>query len=79
MKLHYVILDGAHSYDTVLHDLIDYKKIEIENNGVLLCESKHFDLTYAPEGEKLKEIEKLLLKKNNYLIETKLIKQRYFS
>ena len=43
---------------------IDYKKIEIKN---ILFESKHFDGTFQ-EGEKLKEIEKLL-KKNNYLVE----------
>ena len=43
---------------------IDYKKIEIKN---ILFESKHFDGTFQ-EGEKLKEIEKLL-KKNKYLVE----------
>ena len=45
----YVFLDGGHSYDTVINDLINCKVV-VENNGVILCDD--YDLSYAPGVKK---------------------------
>ena len=47
--VNYVFLDGGHSYDTVINDLINCK-IVVENNGVILCDD--YDLSYAPGVKK---------------------------
>ena len=47
--INYVFLDGGHSYDTVINDLINCK-IVVENNGVILCDD--YDLSYAPGVKK---------------------------
>ena len=47
--VNYVFLDGGHSYDTVINDLINCK-IVIENNGIILCDD--YDLSYAPGVKK---------------------------
>ena len=48
-KVDYVFLDGGHSYDTVINDLINCKVV-VENNGVILCDD--YDLSYAPGVKK---------------------------
>ena len=48
-EIHYVFLDGGHSYDTVINDLINCKVV-VENNGVILCDD--YDLSYAPGVKK---------------------------
>ena len=45
----YVFLDGGHSYDTVINDLINCKVV-VENNGAVLCDD--YDLSYAPGVKK---------------------------
>ena len=47
--INYVFLDGGHSYDTVINDLINCKVV-VENNGVMLCDD--YDLSYAPGVKK---------------------------
>ena len=47
--INYVFLDGGHSYDTVINDLINCKVV-VENNGVILCDD--YDLSYAPGVKK---------------------------
>ena len=48
-EVNYVFLDGGHSYDTVINDLINCKVV-VENNGVILCDD--YDLSYAPGVKK---------------------------
>ena len=48
-EINYVFLDGGHSYDTVINDLINCKVV-VENNGVILCDD--YDLSYAPGVKK---------------------------
>ena len=48
-EINYVFLDGGHSYDTVINDLINCKVV-VENNGVVLCDD--YDLSYAPGVKK---------------------------
>ena len=48
-EINYVFLDGGHSYNTVINDLINCK-IVVENNGVILCDD--YDLSYAPGVKK---------------------------
>ena len=48
-EINYVYLDGGHSYDTVINDLINCKVV-VENNGVILCDD--YDLSYAPGVKK---------------------------
>ena len=48
-QVNYVFLDGGHSYDTVINDLINCKVV-VENNGVILCDD--YDLSYAPGVKK---------------------------
>ena len=47
--VNYVFLDGGHSYDTVINDLINCKVV-VENNGIILCDD--YDLSYAPGVKK---------------------------
>ena len=47
--INYVFLDGGHSYDTVINDLINCNVV-VENNGVILCDD--YDLSYAPGVKK---------------------------
>jgi hypothetical protein len=47
--INYVFVDGGHSYDTVINDLINCKVV-VENNGVILCDD--YDLSYAPGVKK---------------------------
>ncbi len=48
-EINYVFLDGGHSYNTVINDLINCKVV-VENNGVILCDD--YDLSYAPGVKK---------------------------
>ena len=48
-KVDYVFLDGGHSYDTVINDLINCKDV-VKNNGLILCDD--YDLSYAPGVKK---------------------------
>ena len=48
-EINYVFLDGGHSYDTVINDLINCKVV-VENYGVILCDD--YDLSYAPGVKK---------------------------
>jgi hypothetical protein len=48
-EIDYVFLDGGHSYDTVINDLINCKVV-VENIGAVLCDD--YDLSYAPGVKK---------------------------